>query len=275
MRTLDSEEKLILTQIVESHQKGEMTWLANLVDKYLVNKDIRILFHYKRAFVHFDEQIFLADPNLVEIARETSWVLMKFVNLLKYFQDQGYLYLWEETQNQHEHEGRYGRLIEGHSSIVQEINDKHIADLLVTYSFRTIVVGQTLIDYVANGYKTTDELQSEANLKIARDSLDEAKQSVKLSSESLQEAKKSVSKATVAIWVSVLLTVVSLASSFYLGYQQSNGETKVNSKQFDNLTTKLDSMKGSISTLNEHIDIFELPDTLKTIITKPVRVVKE
>lgn len=272
MRTLDQDEKQILTEIVQSHRQGQLTCLANLVDRYLVDKDIYIDFTKKTAKVRFDQQVFLNNNNLPDIARETSWILMKFVNLLKYFQNQDYLYLWNETQNNQQN--RYGKLEVGHADISHAVNDAQVEELLVDYSFRTIIVGQTLVDYVANDYKTTEELQHEENISVAQASLEEARQSVVLSRESLQKARTSVSRATVAIWISVLIAFASITTSFYIANKQADNEIKIESGQFDKLTNEFDQLEESITTVKDDLDKFELPDTLKTIVTEPVKIEK-
>lgn len=274
MRKLDQEEKQFLTVIINSYKSGNLPCLADLVDNYLVNKDIQIDFVQRTTEVHFDQHIYLNNNNLPDEARQISWTLMKLVNLLKYLQDQNFLYLWKEANNNSVE--RYGQLVVNNPKIPYNINDKHIAELLVDYSFRTIVLGQTLVDYVQNNYQTTEDLQFNKNIKIANDSLETARQSIvqsndsliisrdslKTSKDSLEEARKSVSKATSAIYVSVFMTLVSIGVSTYLVNYQTEQPISIDSKQIDQVLNNIKEIENKI----------KLPDTLKTIVTKPIKI---
>jgi hypothetical protein len=210
------------------------------------------------AEVRFDQQVFLNNPDMAHIAQETSWTLMKFVNLLKYFQDQDYLYLWQQTPNNQP--SRYGQLTVGNAYIEHAVSDSHVAGLLVDYSFRTIIVGQTLIDYVDHDYQTTDQVQHAENLAIAQGSLSEAQTSVK--------------RATQAIMIAIALAFISIIATFYLANQQSNSATKIDTVQMESLSTQFDGIQEAVNEVSNQLENLVLPDTVKTVITKPVKVVK-
>jgi hypothetical protein len=284
MRKLDLEEKQFLTEVVRHYQNGKLPCLADLVDNYLVSKDIQIAFNTKTAEVHFDQYVFLSNNNLPDYARQISWTLMKLVNLLKYLQDLGYLYLWKEANNNPIE--RYGQLVSGNPIISQNINDSHIAGLLVEYSFRTIILGQTLIEYVHNDYQTTEDLQFKENIKIANASLETARQSITQANESiviskeslvnsqgsLTEARRSVSRATIAIWLSVIMTLSSIAASFYLVNYQTEKPMSIDSKQIEQVLKGFNEMEKKVETISDNLEKLKLPDTVKTTVVNPIKI---
>lgn len=60
-------------------------------------------------------------------------------------------YLYQESEP--ENTSRFGQLIQSNPYITYQIYDPYIKKLLIDYSHRTIIVGQTVIDYVKNNFQ--------------------------------------------------------------------------------------------------------------------------
>jgi hypothetical protein len=86
-------------------------------------------------------------------------------------------------------------------------------------------------------------------------------QSIKVSEDNLDIAKKSVTKATVAIYLSIALGILSIGASFYLADQQSSSETKLDTEQFENLMKINDVLRIEVQSIDSILKIENNIDT--------------
>ena len=263
MITLSDLEKDFLKRIVDLSERTHDMFLGNLLDKDLRNIDVHLDRQRNVAEFRFDQQYFPADTDFIYKVREMSWTFMKLVKLLKYLESENYLYLYQESEP--ENTSRFGQLIQSSPYITYQIYDPDIKKLLIDYSHRTIVVGQTVIDYVKNNYQTLEQIRhlenkqiAERNLIIANDSLDKAEIG-------LTQSKKSIKTATRAIIVSIVLGLISIWTSFYLSEKQSKNPITMEQKQFDSLNQNIKSIDSTIMN-------FKLSDTLKTEIVNEIKI---
>jgi hypothetical protein len=257
MITLVNDEKDFLKSIVDLSKRTNNMFFGNLVEKYLINIDVQIIDKDNIEY-RFDEEYFLKSHDLRDVVHNISWTFMRFIKLLKYLEENNYLYLYQETESPIEL--RFGQLIRNNAFIVYQIHDPEIKNLLFNYSFKTIVIGQTLIDYVSNGFKTEEQLRHEANLKIAEKNLT-------IANASLKAAEISVKRATYAIIVSIILGIISIGSSFYISNKQSKCETKMDKTQFNSLNNGIVSIDSILTINSKH-------DTINAKIIKEIRIKK-
>lgn len=263
MITLSDLEKEFLKRIVDLSERTHDMFLGNLLDKDLRNIDVYLDRQRNIAEFRFDQQFFPADTNFVYKVREMSWTFMKLVKLLKYLEGENYLYLYQESEP--ENTSRFGQLIQSNPYITYQIYDPDIKKLLIDYAHRTIIVGQTVIDYVKNNYQTLEQIRhienkqiAEQNLKVANDSIDKAEIGI-------IQSKKSVKTATWAIIVSIALGLISIWTSFYLSEKQSKNPITIEKTQFE-------SLKHDIKSIDSTITNLKIVDTLKTEIVNEIEI---
>jgi hypothetical protein len=197
MISLSDKEKKFLKSIVSSVGKPDDVHFSDLVNDYLNNIDVYLDYKAQSAELQFDQQAYTNTTELAKTAKEISWTFLKFIKLLTYLEKENYLYLYKEPQIQAN--ARYGLLPNKRSLVSYPIFDPEVKSLLLEYSYRTIVVGQTLVDFVAHDFKTTTEVRhheatrmTEQSLKMSNESFMETKRGIGLSLESLEESKKAL-----------------------------------------------------------------------------------
>ena len=262
MITLSELEKDFLKRIVDLSERTYDMFLGNLLDKDLLNIDVFLDRQKNIAEFRFDQQCFPANTDFVYKVREMSWTFMKLVKLLKYLEKENYLYLYQESEP--ENTSRFGQLIMENSFVSYQIYDPDIKKLLIDYSHRTIVVGQSLIDYVKNDFKTQEQLRHEQNVAIAEQNLNIANASLDKAEIGITQSKKSIGRATIAIIISIILGLISIGSSFYLANQQTKSETRINKQQFNSLN------QGIIS-IDSILKNSAIPDTINAKIVNEIK----
>lgn len=263
MRKLSSLEKEILDKLINSpalKEQGLILCAKFLEDNY-IGKDFEMSLLVKCS----TKQVFMSIPkkkqDFDEFQRKKTIFIITFFNLIKDLQDGRRLYLIGDDDK----EGILGPEFEVKVNFAPDLNS-----IICDTFFKLIYVSEDLIDFVKNDFQTVDELQHKENLKVASSSLEEARKSVTLSEKSLHQARQSVSRATIAIWVSVLLALISISSAFYISNLQAKNETKLNNKQFIELTNKLDSVTKNLEKVKQEIGFSKMPDTLKTVVIEPI-----
>ena len=264
MISLSLEEKDFLKSIVNLSKRTRNMFFGNLVDKYLSNIDVHIT-DKKDVEYRFDEQYFIETKSLHEVTLKISWTFLRFIKLLKYLEENNYLNFYLEIEDPND--ARFGGLLRNNSFIVYKIHDQEFKNLLINYSFKTIIIGQTLVDFVENDFKTKEQLRHEENIKIAERNLIIANASLDKAEIGISQSKKSVRRATIAIIISIILGLISIISSFYISYKQSNSETRFENKQFSSLNKVLMSIDSKLKNYNVH-------DTLNAKIVKGIKVKK-
>lgn len=241
MKKFDQDEKYIIFEIVKRWKNGQAVCLADIVDNFLVDIDVKLDYQNHTVELLFDQQKFLHLSSFTSIVTDKAWLLMRFVTLLKYLQKLEYIYLYQQG-NIPTQPTRFGQLVQGSTPVTYNISDPIIIDFLLQYSYRTIVVGQILIDYVDNDYKTDEEIRHIENKRIAEKNLEEAhnsvvlseksiknaekslklsKQSIKVSEDNLQTAREGVKTGKIGVWIAIILGVLSLIISTFSIYNSS------------------------------------------------------
>lgn len=263
MIILSDLEKDFLQRTVHLSEKTHDMFLSNLLDKDLENIDVYLDRQRNIAEFRFDQNSFSDETDFIFKVREMSWTFMKLVKLLKYLESENYLYLYQESGPNNT--SRFGQLIQGNPYICYQIYDPDIKKLLIDYSHRTIVVGQTLIDYVKNNYQTPEQIRHTENKQIAEQNLKVANNSIDKAEIGIIQSKKSIKTATWAIIVSIVLGLISNWASFYLSERQSKIPITFEKTQFE-------SLKQDLKSIGLTITNFNIVDTLKTEIVNEIEI---
>ncbi|MBD3798271.1 MAG: hypothetical protein IE887_11245 [Campylobacterales bacterium] len=238
MRTLNEFEKSIVGRISVYHNNGIVSNFASIIDHRLENIDIALDFTNRTVELKADIQ-FYNQGTLIDVVQQLTFELVTTVNLLKDLESNGYVTTFLQAQNAGQQ--RYGQLIQGNQSISYQFVDPDLVNLLLDYSFKSILVGQPLVDYVNNDFRTNEEVSQSRNLRIAVYSL---VASVILSAIGLYFSNKGLEDKPV---------------------QLDKNSLKELTVPTENLNGQLDNIKQEIE--NSKSDIIEVikQDTLKTI----------
>jgi hypothetical protein len=290
MISLSAEERTFLRKIVVLSAKTFDVFLGNVVDSELPNIDVFVNINNQIVEYRFDTAYYQNPTEFPLLVRNLSWKFMRYVKLLKYLESINYLYLYQESAP--ENESRFGRLIKDNPYIGFSPYDPEVRKLVIDYSYRTIVIGQTLVDFVKNEFKTQEQLRHEENMVVAEtelkiskeslshaqkginlstESLDESRRNLRISEESLQESKKSIvlsSKSlegsrkniTIARWalcIAVILGVIGIFGSggqvYYSWLSTKKNEIKIDSSQFHVFRVELKNIETRLDSLTASI----------------------
>jgi hypothetical protein len=222
MRKLNAFEKSIINRIVVYHKQGILSNYASIIDHLLQNKDIVLDYQNRTAELHADMQ-FYQEGQLATVIVEISIELAITTNLLRDLEQNGYVTTLLEVPINGQR--RYGQLIEGNTFISYGFVDPRFVDLLLDYSFKSIIVGQSLLDFVKNGYQTNDEKTNKRKLIVA----------------------------VVALVVSTILNLVSLSYNIYSRAEVKHSQRKAEeSIKIDNL--QYDTIRGDLKELRNAIE---------------------
>jgi hypothetical protein len=97
--------------------------------------------------------------------------------------------------------------VEGKSYTPQEIIDENIKKSLINYSQKTIIISETLREYVRNDFKTPEQIRHDENLKIAKQNLEVAHESI-----------KKVKKGLCFSMISIVIAIIAIITSIYLSF---------------------------------------------------------
>jgi hypothetical protein len=158
MRQINNFEKEILIKIIHYYNNGIISNLASVIDHKLNNKDIYLDFIACTAEIRADVQFYNAGTLIDEVRRLTLEIVTT-VNLLQDLQNNRYVTLFLETPLPNNY--RYGQLVNGNTFIPATINDPAVRNLLLDFSLKSILVGQPLIDFVNNGFRTDEKVQAD------------------------------------------------------------------------------------------------------------------
>ena len=158
MREINDFEKDILRRIIHYHNNGIVSNVASILDHRLVNKDIFLDYQNNSAEIRADIQ-FYTQGTLIDEVRTLTLEIVTVVNLLKDLQNHSYVSIFLEAPLPNNI--RYGQLVNGNASVSATIHDPNVKNLLLDYSLKSILVGQPLIDFVTNDYRTNEQVQAD------------------------------------------------------------------------------------------------------------------
>jgi hypothetical protein len=243
MRTLDQDEKNFLLELVKKDEQLGPINLASLIDPMLKNKEIHLVYKTQKAEVRFDKETFLNNPDLVPIVRATSWSLMKYVKLLEYLENTNQVYLYQEGDFPEVF--TYGQIPIGNPVITSEIKDPSVIPGLIYMSYRTVVLSQSIKDYVKNNFQTQEDIKHNQNLTLGK----------------------------IALVISVALGLISIFISVHYASVDKEQDVKINSNQVESLIINQDKNTRMIINQIESSSI-TIPDTIKTEVTNQIEIKK-
>lgn len=214
MRNLSQQEKDFITKLLSIANTSNNVFMANIVYGDLKNVDIYLDYEHQKVEYRFDKNLYDQNQHsFSDFTRDFSWKIIKYFKLLKYLETNGMLFLYQETP--HEDNSRYGRLINNNPFIGADINDKDAVKLILDCSKKTIVINESIREYVNNDFKTKEYLKHFENLELSKKNLEIAQRSNEL-------AQKSLKKVNVTIIITIILFVLGSILNFYIASINSN-----------------------------------------------------
>ncbi len=254
MRQINNFEKEILQRIINYHNRAIIPSLASVIDTELDNKAIYLDFVAGTSEIRADIALYNQDIAFDEF-RKLTLEIVTIVNLLKYLQDNGYLTLFKEANNPPEHT-IYGQLIQGHNYISLAIVDPDITKLLLDYSYKSILVGQPLLDFANNGFRTENQIHTDE----ARILQNEARV------QQTEHNKTTRRDLTIALFALVVSTLLSVCEIYHhtkeVEYLKQEVEQekviKLNDNQRQEFGSKIDASTKLIEQTNKKLDELKL-----------------
>lgn len=240
MRTLSEAEKNFTQELIRISSISYNVFLSNVVDKELVNIDVYLDYQNNAIEYRFDKGMYDSNPNeFMNFTRDFSWKMVRYYNLLKDFEKQNMLFLYQESPIQNN--SRFGRLAIGNQHISSNLNDPDIIKLILEYTRKTIVINQSLLDYVNNDFKTQDDIKHIQSISLSEENL-------KIANESLIIAGESLKKANITIIVTLLIFIIGTIVNVCIAFKDST-PIKIDSTQ---LTEIKNNQKEIIKALKKN-----------------------
>jgi len=220
MRNLSQQEKEFAKKLLQLASKTNDVLIGNVVYNELTNVDIYLDYENQHIEYRFDAKLYNAGQgNFFTFARNFSWKIINYFNLLQYLEKNGMLFLYQESQD--EKNSRYGGLIAGNQFIPSKIHDRDAVQLILEFSKKTIIINQAFRDYVENDFKTNEDVKhyqnmelAEENIELARENLEVAVKSNDAAQKSIEIAQKSLRTAKITIFITVIIFVLGSLLSF-------------------------------------------------------------
>lgn len=162
MREFSAFEKALLKRI----NSGQGNNLPNLIDPYLRNVSISVDTQTNVATIFF-ERVNQQLDDLPELVGGIVSIILQAVNLIKLFEDKGYLFTYT---NSHEiaNPFTYGTAAVNAPTIQYAFPDKRISELLTRYSTQDIFVTPELNVFIEDGFIQRDEKRFRRQFGLAK-----------------------------------------------------------------------------------------------------------
>lgn len=244
MRVLSTEEKEFIKELVRISQNSHNVFLANIIDRELNNVDIYLDYSNNLVEYRFDKILYDKDPDeFMFFARDFSWKIMRYVNLLKDLEKVGMLFLYQESPNRGN--SRFGRLINNNPFIKSDLNDINAINSIIEYSKKTILINESLVKYVNDGFKTEEDLKhiesikySEKNLKVANESLESSLTSLEIANKSLTSSNKSLKYAGWTLIATIVIFIIGMIINVIIVNKEKE-PLKINENQINSINESI------------------------------------
>jgi len=234
MRRFSEREKLAIKKMTDGTTGSYSYVLVNSYDD---------IFFYRKVEFHYDEeQSFLAfykekpqdisSDNILEIENE----IMEVSLLIDYLRSNGLIYLIEDSKKEKPKRDIANFDKQNYPcEITKELDQKVATELYQSMNHR-IFVGQTLKDYVANGFKTIEDLTFEEvrhQTEETKNLVSEAQKQSKAAQEQVGEAKRQADAADQQV-----KEAARQADAAELQVKEAEKQTRLVQTQTDNAQTQ-------------------------------------
>lgn len=156
MRLFTEEEKALLKKIADKKASN----LFSLIGPYLMDAYV-IIDPEKSSVILYLKQT----DSLPQRQREIQSIIIQSVNLIKLFEDKGYIFTFRNLFSQIE-ELQYGLVNIEDPSGPHQFSDTRVAKLVIDYLMREIFVTPELQKFIEDGFITREEVRAKKQRRI-------------------------------------------------------------------------------------------------------------
>jgi hypothetical protein len=164
MRVFTTDEQTLLTRI----RDGQGPNLYSLIDPWINGVSFQI--NMQTNSVDF---IFEANPelNLIDRLEEIQTIVIQSVNLIKLFEDKGYIFTFINANQMPPNPFTFGQAAVNVPSIPYHFPDLRISKMFCEYSVREIFVTPELNKFISDGFITREEVRANRQWFTTRNAL--------------------------------------------------------------------------------------------------------
>jgi len=164
MRVFTTDEQILLTRI----RDGQGRNLYSLIDPWINGVSFQI--NTQTNSIDF---IFEANPglNLIERLEQIQTIVIQSVNLIKLFEDKGYVFTFINANQLPPNPFTFGQAAVNVPSIPYHFPDPRISKMFCEYSLREIFVTPELDKFINDGFITREEVRANRQWFTTRNAL--------------------------------------------------------------------------------------------------------
>lgn len=170
MRIFTDIEKDLLTRI----SNGTGLNLFNLIDPYIEGVSFTINTNTNNLTIDFEVQS-IQIPGLHNTVQkrlqEIQSILIQVVNIIKLFEDKGYIFTFKNVQQLPASPFTFGRVVTNLPSVSYPFPDPRVSKLFIDLSTTEIFVTPELPKFISDNFLTREELRANRQYKLTRNAL--------------------------------------------------------------------------------------------------------
>ncbi len=168
MRVFTELEQDLLERISDGRGRN----LYNLIDPYIDGVSFTINTDTNSLTINFEVQNIETSVNtLQERLQKIQSILIQVVNLVKLFEDKGYIFTFRNAQQLPESPFTFGRATTNLPSISYNFPDQRVSKLFIDLSANEIFVTPELPKFISDGFITREEVRANRQYKITQRAL--------------------------------------------------------------------------------------------------------
>jgi hypothetical protein len=170
MRIFTEIEQDLLKRISDGRGRN----LYNLINSYIEGVSFTIDTNNNTLTINFEVQN-LQTPNLLNILQDRlqkiQSILIQVVNLIKLFEDKGYIFTFRNAQQLPTSPFTFGRATTNLLSVSYAFPDPRVSKLFIDLSANEIFVTPELPKFISDGFITREEVRANRQYRITRNAL--------------------------------------------------------------------------------------------------------
>jgi len=164
MRIFTEEEKTLLRRI----RDGKGRNLYSLIDPWINGVSFQVNTQSQSVDFIFEANII---PNFIERLKEIQTIVIQAVNLIKLFEDNGYIFTFVNANQLPQNPFTFGQAIINTPSIPYHFPDPRLSRMFCEYSIREIFVTPELDKFISDGFLTREEVRANRQWRTTRNAL--------------------------------------------------------------------------------------------------------
>ncbi|GAB4258173.1 MAG: hypothetical protein Kow0079_15400 [Vicingaceae bacterium] len=164
MRVFTTDEQILLNHIKD----GQGSNLYSLIDPWINGVSFQVNTQTNSVDFVFE---YNHELNLINRLEEIQTIVIQAVNLLKLFEDKGYIFTFVNANQLPANPFTFGQAAVNLPSIPYHFPDPRISKMFCEYSVREIFVTPELDKFISDGYITREEVRANRQWRTTRNAL--------------------------------------------------------------------------------------------------------